>query len=335
MRKYVISSALLIASIFGTVSVNSQQAQAQVKSLKFPSEIYDNNTRRTIEVNYHSKKIRHRRTYTKAYFDVILRNKAKKHSQDFSTQETPSVKLVIEKNGRKKVMTRNFGLPKNELLYAVPIAFSPDARYLIVDLGAFQSDSIDTLILDSQRNYKPVKLNYCPRQDSFYKGFISTSRIVFECSNLGPASHVEIINLRNRSISRRSVRSARRLRILPKSWNTVAKARIVKTQYFNVNNSTIYSNSQFPSGKFRNSKWEITLWKRNGRIYYQGRSRTTPASLYLENGSTSGTSRRKIYTWKNGTYSYQVIWRPNDPNYIRLRVFTPRREISNQILSRS
>ena len=335
MRKYVISSALLIAGIFGTVSINTQQAQAQVP--KLPNEIYDNNTQQTIEVNYHSNKIRHRRTNTKAYFDVILRSKPKKHSFDFSNEETPSIKLVIEKNGRKKVMLRNFGLPKIQLLRAQPTAFSPDGRYLIVTLGVLQSDGYALLVLDSQRDYKPVKFNSCPKADSTYKGFISTSQIVFECSNLGPVSHVEIVNLRNKSksISRRSVRSARRLRILPKSWNTVAKARIFKTQYFNTKSSTISSNSQFPTGKFRNRKWEITLWKRNARIYYQAKSRTTPASLYLDNGNTSGTSRRKIYTWKNGIYSYQVIWRPNDPNYIRLRVFTPRRELLNQLLSRS
>ena len=235
MRKYVISSALLIASIFGTVAVNMQQAQAQV--LNFPNEIYDFNSRRTIEVNYDSKKIRHRRSNTNAYFDVILRNKAKKYSRGFSTQETPSMKLVIEKNGRKKVMVRNFGFPKNQLFYAIPIGFSPDGRYLIVSLGVLQSDAVRTLILDSQRDYKQVKFNSCPEADSTYKGFISTSQIVFECSNLGPTTHVEILNLRNKSISRRSVRSARRLRILPESWNTVAEARIVKTQYFNVNNS--------------------------------------------------------------------------------------------------
>ena len=240
MRKYVISSALLIASIFGTVSVNTQQAQAQV--LRFPNEIYDNNTRRTVEVNYHSKTIRHRRTNTKAYFDVILRSKPKKHSLDFSNEEIPSVKLVIEKNGRKKVMLRNFGLPKTQLYYARPTAFSPDGRYLIVTLGALQNDGYALLVLDSKRDYKQVKFNSCPKSaDSFYKGFISTSRIVFECNDLGPVSHVEIVNLRNKSISRRSVRSARRLRILPKSWNTVAKARIVKTQYFNAKCPRLYS----------------------------------------------------------------------------------------------
>ena len=333
MRKYLISSALLIASIFGTVSMNTQQAQAQV--LKLPNEIYDFNTRRTIEVNYHSRKIRHLRTNTKAYFDVILRRKGKKNSQEFSKEETPLMKLVIERNGTKKVMPRNFGLPKTQFYDVRPTAFSPDGRYLIVTLGVLQSDGYALLVLDSQRDYKPVKFNSCPKADSTYKGFISTSRIVFECSNLGPVSHVEIVNLRNKSISRRSVRSARRLRILPKSWNTVAEPRVIKTQYFNAKSSTISSNSQFPTGKFRNRKWEITLWKRNARIYYQAKSRTTPASLYLDNGNTSGTSRRKIYTWKNGIYSYQVIWRPNDPNYIRLRVFTPRRELLNQLLYRS
>lgn len=217
MRKYVISSALLIASIFGTVSVNTQQAQAQHSSTR---------NRRVCAVTNP--------------IDTAL-----------NVREQP--------NGR--VINRL----KND-------------RRVYIDTTA------------NHRNIQWAKVS------GYYRGKYRTWGWVLR----------EFISCYGGS-----------------SGNNIG------------NNSTIYSNSQFPSGKFRNSKWEITLWKRNGRIYYQGRSRTTPASLYLENGSTSGTSRRKIYTWKNGTYSYQVIWRPNDPNYIRLRVFTPRREISNQILSRS
>lgn len=97
------------------------------------------------------------------------------------------------------------------------------------------------------------------------------------------------------------------------------------------------SNSNlFPEGTFTNSEWSLTLFQRNNNIYYQAQSLKDPSSLNLQNGRTSGNSERKIYTWNNGTYRYQVIWQPNDANNIRLRVFTPTKgELLNQILSRS
>ncbi len=101
-------------------------------------------------------------------------------------------------------------------------------------------------------------------------------------------------------------------------------------------NSNLSSNSNsFPEGKFTNSEWSLNLFTRNNNIYYQAQSLKDSSSLNLQNGRTSGSNERKIYTWNNGAYRYQVVWQPNDPDFVRLRVFTPSGEVLNQLLSRS
>jgi len=46
-----------------------------------------------------------------------------------------------------------------------------------------------------------------------------------------------------------------------------------------------------------------------------------------------GSDSRQVYTWDNQGTKYQVIWRPSDPHFIRLRVLSGERELLNRILS--
>ena len=112
----------------------------------------------------------------------------------------------------------------------------------------------------------------------------------------------------------------------------------------NSNNSTSSSNSSsdsnsnsnsFPEGRFTNSEWSLNLSRQKNNLFYQAQSLKDSSSLNLQNGRISGSSDRRIYTWNNGAYRYQVTWQPNDADYVRLRVFTPSGEQLNQLLSRS
>ena len=118
--------------------------------------------------------------------------------------------------------------------------------------------------------------------------------------------------------------------------NTVVSETVSNSNSNSNSSSNSSSNSNsFPEGTFANSEWSLNLFARNNNIYYQAQSLKDSSSLNLENGRTSGSNDRKIYTWNNGAYRYQVVWQPNDPDFVRLRVFTPSGEELNQLLSRS
>ena len=45
-----------------------------------------------------------------------------------------------------------------------------------------------------------------------------------------------------------------------------------------------------------------------------------------------GSNSRHIYTWDNKGTKYQVIWKPSDPEYIRVRVISEGREVLNRVI---
>jgi hypothetical protein len=47
----------------------------------------------------------------------------------------------------------------------------------------------------------------------------------------------------------------------------------------------------------------------------------------------SGSNSRQVYTWDNKGTKYQVIWKPSDPEYIRVRVISGGREVLNRVIS--
>lgn len=101
------------------------------------------------------------------------------------------------------------------------------------------------------------------------------------------------------------------------------------------NSGSNSSSNSFPGGTFTNSEWSLNLSRSNNNLFYQAQSLKDSSSLSLENGRISGSSDRRIYTWNNGAYRYQVVWQPSDPDFVRLRVFTPSGEQLNQLLSKS
>lgn len=88
-----------------------------------------------------------------------------------------------------------------------------------------------------------------------------------------------------------------------------------------------------PLGTFQSSNWYVNISYYNNALVYYGEEKGTSNWIELVGASVSGSSDRRVYTWNNGGYLYQVAWRPSDPRVIRVQVFTPGgREILNQLM---
>ncbi len=89
-----------------------------------------------------------------------------------------------------------------------------------------------------------------------------------------------------------------------------------------------------PLGSFRDSQWDVSLFMERGYYYYRGQARGSREYLELRDVEFSGTRDRRVYRWYNANYMYQVVWRPADPNFIRLQVFENNVELLNRLLER-
>ncbi|USR92287.1 hypothetical protein NEA10_06075 [Phormidium yuhuli AB48] len=89
-----------------------------------------------------------------------------------------------------------------------------------------------------------------------------------------------------------------------------------------------------PLGSFRDSQWDLSLFMDRGNYYYRGQARGSREYLELWNVEFAGTPDRRVYRWYNANYTYQVVWRPADPDFVRLQVFENNREILNRLLER-
>jgi hypothetical protein len=88
------------------------------------------------------------------------------------------------------------------------------------------------------------------------------------------------------------------------------------------------------NGAFSDREWDISVYYQNNSYQYRGQQRGTAKSIQLSGATIARDGQRKIYTWNNNGTRYQVVWQPQDPDYIRLRVITPRGEVLNRLLSR-
>jgi hypothetical protein len=67
--------------------------------------------------------------------------------------------------------------------------------------------------------------------------------------------------------------------------------------------------------------------------YYTYWGRINSKSLNIREGAkNTGTLSRQIYTWDNNGTKYQVVWKPSDPEYIRVRVISEGREVLNRVI---
>ena len=88
-----------------------------------------------------------------------------------------------------------------------------------------------------------------------------------------------------------------------------------------------------PLATFNDGRLSVTIdYSKNSYIYY-GRDMVTNRSITLRGCRVGGNSQRRIYTWNNNGFRYQVAWRPTDPGVIRLQTFDPKgKEILNRLL---
>jgi hypothetical protein len=90
----------------------------------------------------------------------------------------------------------------------------------------------------------------------------------------------------------------------------------------------------YPAGTFADKDWKVSLSFNNNVYYYYGENRRNPNSyISLSGAVASGNNARQVYTWNNNGLKYQIIWRPSDPNFIRVQVINPKgKEILNRLL---
>ena len=83
----------------------------------------------------------------------------------------------------------------------------------------------------------------------------------------------------------------------------------------------------YPNNTFSDQEWTVNLKFTNNSYHYNGKHIPKGSSINLSGAVASGTHERQVYTWNNNGTKYQVTYRPNDPNYIRVQVINPKGKI--------
>jgi hypothetical protein len=88
-------------------------------------------------------------------------------------------------------------------------------------------------------------------------------------------------------------------------------------------------------GTFIDKNWVVTVSQEDGRYRYVGYDVKTSKSIELIGAAFSQQAGKHFYTWSNGDTKYQVIWQPQDRDYVRLKVISPnQKKVLNRLLSR-
>ena len=88
------------------------------------------------------------------------------------------------------------------------------------------------------------------------------------------------------------------------------------------------------AGCYKDREWQISVSYRDNSYRYQGKKIGSSRSIELSGATVSRDGARRIYTWNNGGTRYQVVWKSQDPDFIRLRVTTPNgKEVLNRLLT--
>jgi hypothetical protein len=102
-----------------------------------------------------------------------------------------------------------------------------------------------------------------------------------------------------------------------------------------ISNPVMAGTLSFPEGNFSDGTWSVTLGSGDSGYSYHGTNLNNGQSIYLSSVNTSRNNQRELYTWRNGQNRYQVAYRSNDPNFIRVQVFSPSgKVILNRLLTR-
>ncbi|MTJ47423.1 hypothetical protein [Dolichospermum sp. UHCC 0259] len=88
----------------------------------------------------------------------------------------------------------------------------------------------------------------------------------------------------------------------------------------------------YPNNTFSDQEWTVTLKFTNNSYHYYGKHIPKNNSINLSGAVASGSHERQVYTWNNNGTKYQVTYRPNDPNYIRVQVINRGKVVLNRLL---
>ncbi len=98
-------------------------------------------------------------------------------------------------------------------------------------------------------------------------------------------------------------------------------------------NAQVVAQANAPLNTYTDGEWAVSIEYYENAYSYYGTNLRTGDSLTLRGAKVGGDSQRRIYTWTNGDYRYQVAWQPSDPGVIRVQVFDGRgQEILNRLL---
>jgi hypothetical protein len=88
------------------------------------------------------------------------------------------------------------------------------------------------------------------------------------------------------------------------------------------------------AGCYKDREWQISVSRQNNTYRYQGQKIGSTRSIQLAGATVSRVGSRQTYTWNNGGTKYQVVWKNQDPDFIRVRVITPNgKEVLNRLLA--
>ncbi len=97
----------------------------------------------------------------------------------------------------------------------------------------------------------------------------------------------------------------------------------------------VMAQEQKLGGMFGDDRLSVSVFYERNAYRYRATSVGDTSGIDLSGATLGGTRDRRIYTWNNGGTRYQAIWQPQDPDFIRVRVFSPRgKEIFNRLLKR-
>jgi hypothetical protein len=97
----------------------------------------------------------------------------------------------------------------------------------------------------------------------------------------------------------------------------------------------VMAQEQKLNGVFGDNKWTVNIFYEQNAYRYKANSIGDKTGIDLSGATISGTRDRRIYTWNNGGTRYQAVWQQKDPDFIRVRVLSPRgNEIFNRVLKR-
>jgi hypothetical protein len=86
-------------------------------------------------------------------------------------------------------------------------------------------------------------------------------------------------------------------------------------------------------GIYADRDWSVELDYSGNTYRYRGVNKRSGEEIVLAGATVSITTKRKIYTWNNVGTRYRVTWQPQDPETIRLQVFTPQgKQLVNRLL---